>query len=168
MERRLTHEQARKRSFPLPATFRGDRSPADVPTTASQEPWIHRNCVTRSVSEPLTSHASLVAQRVKNPPAVWETWVQSLDRSAGRGIGYPLQYSRASLVAQWVKNLPAVWETWVRSLGWEDPLEKGKTTHSREFHGLCSPWGRKEWDTTEQLSLSLSTSLALEGPSVFR
>ena len=24
-----------------------------------------------------------------------------------------------------------------------------------EFHGLCSPWGRKESDTTEQLSLSL-------------
>ena len=22
-------------------------------------------------------------------------------------------------------------ETWVRSLGWEDPLEKGKATHSR-------------------------------------
>ena len=36
----------------------------------------------------------------------------------------------ASLVAQLVKNLPAAWETWVRSLGWEDPLEKGMTTHS--------------------------------------
>ena len=29
-----------------------------------------------------------------------------------------------------VKNLPAKQETWVRSLGWEDPLEKKKTTHS--------------------------------------
>ena len=37
---------------------------------------------------------------------------------------------RTSLVAQLVKNLPAMWETWVRSLGWEDPLEKGKATHS--------------------------------------
>ena len=36
----------------------------------------------------------------------------------------------ASLVAQLVKNLPAVQETWVRSLGWEDPLEKEKATHS--------------------------------------
>ena len=36
----------------------------------------------------------------------------------------------ASLVAQMVKNLPAVWETWVRSLGWEDPLEESKATHS--------------------------------------
>ena len=51
-------------------------------------------------------------------------------RSTGEGIGYPLQYSGASLVAQLVKNPPAMWETWVRSLGWEDPLEKGKATHS--------------------------------------
>ena len=51
-------------------------------------------------------------------------------RSAGEGIGYPLQYPWASLVAQLVKNLPAVWETWIRSPGWEDPLEKGKATHS--------------------------------------
>ena len=28
------------------------------------------------------------------------------------------------------KNPPAVWETWIQSLGWEDPLEKGKATHS--------------------------------------
>ena len=48
----------------------------------------------------------------------------------GEGIGYPLQYSLASLVAQLVKNPPAMWETWVQSLGWEDPLEKGKATHS--------------------------------------
>ena len=34
------------------------------------------------------------------------------------------------LVAQLAKNLPAMRETWVRSLGWEDPLEKGKATHS--------------------------------------
>ena len=50
--------------------------------------------------------------------------------SPGEGIGYPLQYSWASLVTQMVKNLPAMWETWVRPLGWEDPLEKGKATHS--------------------------------------
>ena len=50
--------------------------------------------------------------------------------SPGAGIGYPLQYSWASLVAQMVKNLPAILETWVWSLGWEDPLEKGKATHS--------------------------------------
>ena len=31
---------------------------------------------------------------------------------------------------QRVKNLPAMQENWVQSLGWEDPLEKGKATHS--------------------------------------
>ena len=36
----------------------------------------------------------------------------------------------ASLVAQLIKNPPAMRETWVLSLGWEDPLEKGKSTHS--------------------------------------
>ena len=35
-------------------------------------------------------------------------------------------------VAQLVKNPPAMWETWVQSLGWEDPLEKGMTTHSTQ------------------------------------
>ena len=56
--------------------------------------------------------------------------IPGLGRSAGEGIGYPLQYSWVSLMAQLVKNLPAVEETWVQVLGWEDPLEKGKTTHS--------------------------------------
>ena len=49
--------------------------------------------------------------------------IPGLGRSAGEGVGYPLQYSWASLVAQRVK-------TWVQSLGWEDPLEKGKATYS--------------------------------------
>ena len=51
-------------------------------------------------------------------------------RSAGEGIGYPLQYSWVSLVAQLVKNLLAMRKTWVQSLGWEDPLENGMATHS--------------------------------------
>ena len=51
-------------------------------------------------------------------------------RSPGEGTGYPLHYSWASLLAQLVKNPPAMQETWVHSPGWEDPLEKGKATHS--------------------------------------
>ena len=66
----------------------------------------------------------------------------------------------ASLGAQQVKNPPAKWEIWVQTLGWEDSLEKEKATHSTiltgESHGLYSPWGRKESDTTERLSLSFS------------
>ena len=56
--------------------------------------------------------------------------IPGLERFAGEGIGYPLQYSWASLVAHLVKNLSAMRETWVQSLGWEDPLEKGKAVHS--------------------------------------
>ena len=41
-------------------------------------------------------------------------------------FGVPLK----GLCVQLVKNLPAMWETRVQSLGWEDPLEKGKATHS--------------------------------------
>ena len=53
----------------------------------------------------------------------FDSW---LGRSAGEGIGYPLQYNWASLVAQLVKNPPAMQEMWVRSLSWEDTLEKDK------------------------------------------
>ena len=45
-------------------------------------------------------------------------------------------------MAQLVKNLPAMRETWVQSLGWEDPLEKGKATHS-QYSGLESSIGSK-------------------------
>ena len=63
---------------------------------------------------------------------------------------------RASLVAQLVKNPPAMQETWVQSLGWEDPLEKGKATHSsilarriQSMGSIYSLWGREELDMTE-------------------
>ena len=50
-----------------------------------------------------------------------------------------------------------MWETWVRFLGWEDPLENREATHSSILaHRI--PWGRKELDTTEWLSLSLGDS----------
>ena len=52
-------------------------------------------------------------------------------RSTGEGIAYPLQYSWASLVTQLVKkNPPTMRETWDQFLGWEEPLEKEKATHS--------------------------------------
>ena len=56
--------------------------------------------------------------------------IPGLESSPGEERGYPHQYSWPSLVAQLVKNLVAMRETWVQSLGWEDPLEKGKATHS--------------------------------------
>ena len=49
------------------------------------------------------SWASLVAQLVKNPPAVQETWVRSLDweDSPGEGKDYPLQYSSLENSINW-------------------------------------------------------------------
>ena len=47
---------------------------------------------------------------------------QSIQTMGSQRVGH--------VVAQLVKNLPAMWGTWVRALGWEDPLEKGKATHS--------------------------------------
>ena len=76
------------------------------------------------------SGASLVAQLVKNLPAMWKIWVLSpgLEDSLEKGNGYLLQYSGLEnyieLVAQLVKSPPAVQETLVRFLIWEDPLEK--------------------------------------------
>ena len=99
--------------------------------------------------------------------------IPGLGRSTGEGIGYSLQYSWAFLMAQLIQNPPAMWETWVWSLGWEDPLEKGKATHSSilawripwtlDFVSMGlqrggHPWGCKELDTTEKLSLSCSNT----------
>ena len=69
-----------------------------------------------------------------------------------------------SLMAYMVKSLPAVKKTWVWSLGQEDALEKGMAIYSsilarripwtEEPGGLqSSPWGPKELDTTEKLTL---------------
>ena len=63
-----------------------------------------------------------------------------------------------------VKNQPALQETRFSFLGWEDPLEKERATHSNilawripwtEEPGGYSPWGRKGPDMTEQLTHSL-------------
>ena len=69
------------------------------------------------------SWASLVAQTVKNLPAMWETWVQSLGwgRSPGGVHGNPLQYSCL-----------------------ENPMDKGAWWATLQ--------DQKESDTTEQLS----------------
>ena len=67
----------------------------------------------------------------------------------------------------------------VGDLGWEDPWRRERLPTPvfwpGEFHGLYSPWGRKELDTTERLSLDmmsydscflLSTLLQLEWSSL--
>ena len=81
----------------------------------------------------------------------------------------PKPHNQVSLVAQTVKNLPAVQETWVWFLGQEDPWRrKWQPTPvflSEESHGWrnlvgYSPWGRKELDTTERVSLIHFTRLS--------
>ena len=67
---------------------------------------------------------SLIAQLIRNLPAVQKTLIQFVGQEdlLEKGIGYPLQYSWASLVAQLVKNSPAMWETgfdpWVGKILW--------------------------------------------------
>ena len=69
-----------------------------------------------------------------------------------------------------VKRLPTMWETWVQSPGWEDLLEKEMATHSSILPGKShgqrslvdySPWGQKELDTTEQLTLYLPPKITV-------
>ena len=69
--------------------------------------------------------------------------IPGLGRSPGEGTGCPLQCCWASLMAQLVKNLPAMRETQAQSLGWEDPLEKGKATHTPVFWPGESPWSQR-------------------------
>ena len=69
-------------------------------------------------------------------------------RSAGEGIGYPLQYSWASLVAQLVKE-SACNVGDLGSISWKRGRLPTLVFWPGEFHGLYSSWGHKEWDTTE-------------------
>ena len=70
------------------------------------------------------TRASLVAQTVKHPTAVQETWVQSLGRED------PLEKDMAT----------------------HSSLLTWKISWTKEIDGLYSPWGHKELDMTEQLT----------------
>ena len=47
-------------------------------------------------------------------------------------------------------------DPWVGKIPWRRVRLPTPVFWPGEFHGLCSPWGRKESDTTGRLSLSLS------------
>ena len=74
-------------------------------------------------------------------------------RSTGEGIGDPLQYSWASLVAQLVKNPFIMWrpesDPWVGKIPWRWERLPTPVFWLGGYHGLYSPWGLKESDTTE-------------------
>ena len=78
---------------------------------------------TEETDHPLQySWASLVAQTVKNPPAKWETWVQSLS---------------------WEHSLEEDMAIHSSILAWRIPMDRG---------AWWALWGCRESDTTEWLS----------------
>ena len=93
--------------------------------------------------------ASLIAQLVKNPPAMREipdpgikpSLIPESGRSTGEGIGYPLQYSCASLVAQLVSVSPQCGnpglEHWVGKILWRRERLLTPVFWPGEFHGVA-------------------------------
>ena len=80
----------------------------------------HHGCLEKDLEKSKRDcWASMVAQLVKNPPAMQETPVRFLGREDALE-----KYSWASLVAQLVNNLPARQETLVQCLGWENPWRR--------------------------------------------
>ena len=66
---------------------------------------------------------------MKNPPAMWETWVRSLG---------------------WEDSLEKRTASHSSILAWRIPMDRGA------WQAPYSPWGHKESDTAERRSLSLS------------
>ena len=120
-------------SFPVPnAQLQAPSSQLPNPRSQHQSPSF-QSPVPQSLSYPAPSSPVTPYLRKQNwslvtvAGAVLELKAEFLELE---GIKETLTEERAFLVAQLVKNLPAMRETWVQSLGWEDPLEKGKATHS--------------------------------------
>ena len=86
------------------------------------------------------------------PYFLWRNVYSNLLHSFNQII-FLLSSNRNGRVAQLVKNPPAMRETWVRSLGGKIPWRRERLPTPLfwpgEFHGLCSPLGHKELDTTE-------------------
>ena len=106
--------------------------------------------------------ASLIAQLVKNLPAMQETLVQFLGQEDflenGQAthssiLGLPLWLSWYRICLQYGR--PGL-DPWVGKIPWRRERLPTPVSWPGEFHGLYSPWSRKELDTTQRLSLSLS------------
>ena len=108
----------------------------------------------------LKTQASLVAQLVKNLPAMQETLVQFLgqedllgspSRKISSILGLPLWLS-------WYRIHPQCgrpgFDPWVGKIHCRRERLPPAAFWPGEFHGLCSPWGHKELDITEWTSLS--------------
>ena len=107
--------------------------------------------------------ASLIAQLVKNPPAMQETLVDSwVGEICWRRDRLPtpvlLGFPCSSAGKESTCNAGDLGSTWVGKIPWRRAWQPTPVFWPGEFHGLYSPQGRKESDTTKQLSLSLSLS----------
>ena len=124
--------QTRQRTFPLCAFSSVGKESA---CNAGDPSWIpgSERSTGEGIGYPLQySWASLVAQLVKNPPAVPDPGsIPGVWKIPWRRDRLPTPVFSGFPCGSAVKNLPAMLETWVRSLGREYPLEKGKATHSR-------------------------------------
>ena len=89
--------------------------------------------------------ASLVAQVVKNPPAMQETLVQFLGQEdPWRRDRLPTPVFLGFPGEQMVKNPPAIWESWVSKIPWRRARQPtsvflpGETPWTEEPGGLQS------------------------------
>ena len=103
----------------------------------------------------LIPHETLVAQLVKNLPAIRETWVRSPDWED------PLETGKATHSSILAWKIP--WTVYPRigKIPWKRERLPTPVFWPGKFHGLYSPWGCKESDTTEGLpvfTLSLFSS----------
>ena len=95
-----------------------------------------------------------MAQLVKNPPVMQETLVKFLGQEIHwRRDRLPTPVFLGFPVAQLAKNLPAIgrpgFSPWVGKIPWRREQLPTPVFWPGEFHGLYSPRGCKESDTTE-------------------
>ena len=106
--------------------------------------------------------ASLITQLVKSPPAIQETPVCFLGRedpiekgqttySSILGLALQLSWERIHLQCRRPGFNP-----WVGKIPWTRKRLQTSVFWPGEFHRLYSPWGHKEADATEQLSLYIA------------
>ena len=105
-------------------------------------------------------YVSLVISILFSQRKHWKVQKTKQNQKTDKWHQYPLSLLIwASLIAQLVKNSPARQETWVPSLAGKIPWRRERLPTPvfcpRELHGLYRPWGYKELDTTEWLSLPL-------------
>ena len=104
-----------------------------------------------SIESVMASKHLTLCCRLLLPPSIFSSIRVSSNESA---LWIFVSRLWASLIVQWVKNLPAMWATWVPSLGCEDPLKKGKATHSSTLAWRI-PWGSQrvthDWATFTSL-----------------